>query len=163
MWNFPRLRGLHPRKQPGWLEWRGNGLSTFNNYHHDTLRMAFYAHSKWFLHRAAQDVDVQQSAAQIMDKHTHTQHKSCSMRNRAEKLNCPGLFSPWLQNTTTRQEIDNVIAYFGAYFGQFVMFWQHTLSLWIVLLSIQKKTKNMALSWQEWIFLGQARKWKTSV
>lgn len=60
------------------------------------------------------------------------------MRNRPDRLNCPGPSSPQFQHTMTGQEIDNVIAYFGANLGQFVTPWQHVPSPWIALLSIQK-------------------------
>lgn len=135
-------------RKHGWWEWRGNGLFSLNNYHQSTLTMPFYAWFKLFLHRAAQRCPV--CAAECGSKNgcvlkiflkyepnNTTQAARTLMRGRPKKLNHPGPFSPQFKNTMTRQEIDNVIAYFGAYLGQFVIFWQRALSLWIAALSIQ--------------------------
>lgn len=91
---------------------------------------------------------AQQSAAQrqdVLGKHLWNKKlknnikAACGlMRNRPDRLNCPGPSSPQFQHTMTGQEIDTVIAYFGGNLGQFVTPWQHAPSPWIALLSIQK-------------------------
>lgn len=140
----------------GWWEWRGNGLSSLNNYHQGTLTQCPSTSIQTVFTQGSSKVSMcaaERGSKKVCALKTSMKYKlknikpACGlMRNRPEELNCLDPFSPRFKNTMTGQEIDNIIAYFGAYFGQFVIFWQHALSLWIALLSIQK-----ASNWTDWL------------
>lgn len=176
---FLELRGLestrlHWTKTWTVWEWRGNGLSSLNSYHQGTLNMSLCLSPNCFsAGRLKRCGRVQQSAAPRQNVPWKHQQDINKQKNIYISWKLP-VFGRWIEHenytvlarfypcskiTMTGQEIDNVIAYFVEYLGQFVTFLTaHSVPVNFSTLH----TKSIELNWQEWILLDRAWKMKSN-